>query len=232
MSRGTWPLAGANGSARPSKCSGGIGRTPPPSTPSTPNRHGPGMPIWRATPSPPGTRVLGCTPPFSSPSPPPPLFGVEHHRVSIPVDVVDHRHVDDIKDFKQWGHAFQSGFISVDWMDKLQDEYGELYTVFVPITRMDICFVSCGIFLCLPRAERNQRFLFVKNESIKFCCSGGFSNVPDVMEASVLFISTVFHVRSASCRCLYLGFRAPCAARVTRVTCSKRSLLGVPLELE
>ena len=88
------------------------------------------------------------------------------------------------------------------------------------------------IFLCLPRAERNQRFLFVKNESIKFCCSGGFSNVPDVMEASVLFISTVFHVRSVSCRCLYLGFRAPCAARVTRVTCSKRSLLGVPLELE
>ena len=57
-----------------SKCSGGIGRTPPPSTPSTPNRHGPGMPIWRATPSPPGTRVLGCTPPFSSPSPPPPFL--------------------------------------------------------------------------------------------------------------------------------------------------------------
>ena len=55
-----------------------------------------------------------------------PLFGVEHHRVSIPVDVVDHRHVDDLKDFKQWGHAFQSGFISVNWMDKLQDEYGEL----------------------------------------------------------------------------------------------------------
>ena len=88
------------------------------------------------------------------------------------------------------------------------------------------------IFLCLPRAERNQRFLFVKNESIKFCCSGGVSNVPDVMEASVLFISTVFHVRSVLCRCLYLGFRAPCAARVTRVTRSKRSLLGVPLELE
>ena len=55
-----------------------------------------------------------------------PLFGVEHHRVSIPVDVVDHRHVDALKDFKQWGHAFQSGFISVNWMDKLQDEYGEL----------------------------------------------------------------------------------------------------------
>ena len=87
------------------------------------------------------------------------------------------------------------------------------------------------IFLCLPRAEQNQRFLFVKNESVKFCCSGGFSNVPDVMEPSVLFISTVFHVRSVSCRCLYLGFRAPCAAPVTRVTCSKRSLLGVPLEL-
>ena len=55
-----------------------------------------------------------------------PLFGVEHHRVSIPVDVVDHRHVDDLKDLPQWGHAFQSGFISVNWMDKLQDEYGEL----------------------------------------------------------------------------------------------------------
>ena len=92
-----------------------------------------------------------------------------------------------------------------------------------------------AIFLCLPRAERNQRFLFVQNESIKFCCSGGFSNVPDVMEASVLFISTVFHVRSVACCCLYLGFRVSCAARVTRVTrvtCSKRSLLGVPLELE
>ena len=75
-------------------------------------------------------------------------------------------------------------------------------------------------------------FLFVKNESIKFCCSGGFSNVPDVVEASVLFISTVFHVRSGSCRCLYLGFRAPCAARVTRVTCSRCSILGVPLETE
>ena len=45
------------------------------------------------------------------------------------------------------------------------------------------------VFLCLPRAERNRRFLFVKNESIKFCCSGGFSNVPDVMEASVFFCS-------------------------------------------
>ena len=55
-----------------------------------------------------------------------PLFGVEHHRVSIPVDVVDHRHVDDLKELPQWGHAFQSAFISVNWMDKLQDEYGEL----------------------------------------------------------------------------------------------------------
>ena len=34
-----------------------------------------------------------------------PLFGVEHHRVSIPVEVVDHRHVDDLKVFKQGGHA-------------------------------------------------------------------------------------------------------------------------------
>ena len=33
---------------------------------------------------------------------------------------------DDLKDFKQWGHAFQSSFISVNWMDKLHDEYGEL----------------------------------------------------------------------------------------------------------
>ena len=55
-----------------------------------------------------------------------PLFGVEHDRVSIPVEVVDHRHVDDLHDFKQWGHAFQTGFISVAWMDNLQDEYGEL----------------------------------------------------------------------------------------------------------
>ena len=55
-----------------------------------------------------------------------PLFGVEHHHVSISVEVVDHRHVDELKDLPQWGHAFQSGFISVDWMEKLQDEYGEL----------------------------------------------------------------------------------------------------------
>ena len=49
------------------------------------------------------------------------------------------------------------------------------------------------IFLCLPRAEQNPRFLFVKNESIKFCCAAGFSNVPNVVEASVLFISIHFH---------------------------------------
>ena len=55
-----------------------------------------------------------------------PLCGVEHHPVSIPVEDVDHRHFDDLKDFKQWGHAFQTGFISVDWMEKLQDEYWEL----------------------------------------------------------------------------------------------------------
>ena len=54
--------------------------------------------------------------------------------------------------------------------------------------------------------------------------------MPDTVEASVLFISTVFHVRSVLCRCLYLGFRAPCAARVTRVTCSKRLILVVPLD--
>ena len=89
-----------------------------------------------------------------------------------------------------------------------------------------------SIFLSLPREERNQRFLFVKNESIKFCCSGGFSNVPDVVETSVSFISTVFHVRRVLCRCLYLGLPTPCAARVTRVTCSKRVIPGVPLEAE
>ena len=102
----------------------------------------------------------------------------------------------------------------------------------VSITEQPLDIVNAFIFLCLPRAERNRRFLFVKNESITFCCSGGFSNVPDVVEASVLFIATVFHVRSVSCRCLYLGFCAPCAARVTRVTCSKHSILGVPLEME
>ena len=97
----------------------------------------------------------------------------------------------------------------------------------------EVAHVHLGpIFLCLPRAERNQRFLFVKNESMKFFCSRGYSNVPDVVEDSVLFISCIFHVRSVSCRCLYLGFRAPSAARVTRVTCSKRSILGVPLEAE
>ena len=86
------------------------------------------------------------------------------------------------------------------------------------------------IFLCLPGAKRNQRFLFPKNECIKFYCSVGFSHVPDVVEASVLFISTVFHVRGVSCRCLYLAFRASCAACVTRVTPSKRLILGVPLQ--
>ena len=85
-------------------------------------------------------------------------------------------------------------------------------------------------FLCLPRAEGNQRFLFLKNESIKFCCSGGFSHTPNVLEASILFISTVFHVRSVSCRCLYPSFRASCAARVPRVTHSKLLILLMPLE--
>ena len=85
------------------------------------------------------------------------------------------------------------------------------------------------IFLRLPRTERNQRFLFVKKESIKVCCSGGSWHVPDVVEASVLFFCTVFHVRNVLCRCLYLAFRASCAP-VTRVTRSKRLILGVPLE--
>ena len=83
------------------------------------------MPIWRVTPSPPGTRVLGCTPSLFFPLTTTPLFGVEHHRITIPVEVVDHRHVDDLKDLPQWGHVFQTGFISVDWMEKLEGEYGE-----------------------------------------------------------------------------------------------------------
>ena len=55
-----------------------------------------------------------------------------------------------------------------------------------------------SICLCLRRAQQNQSFWFIKNESIKFCCSRGFSNVPGVVEASVFFISTVLHVRSVS----------------------------------
>ena len=96
----------------------------------------------------------------------------------------------------------------------------------------NVQMVAKGIFLCLPRAERNQRFLFVKNESMKFCCSRGFFERAGRRGSIRSFISTVLHVRSVSCRCLYLGFRAPCAARVTRVTCSKLSILGVPLETE
>ena len=112
----------------------------------------------------------------------------------------------------------------------------EVHTVLAIFTRilhkMSMNFHQCTMFLCPPRAERNQRFLSVKNESIKFCCSGGFSNVPDLVEASILFIPTVFHVRSVSCHCLYHGFRASCAARVTRVTHSKRLILGVPLKTQ
>ena len=83
----------------------------------------------------------------------------------------------------------------------------------------NVQMVDKGIFLCLPRAERNQRVLFVKNESIKFCCSAGFSNVPDVMKASVSFISTVFHVRSVSYVASTLAFvlRVPRVLRVLRV---------------
>ena len=55
-----------------------------------------------------------------------PLFGVEHHCVTIPLEVVDHRPADDLKDLPQWGHAFQTGFISEDWMEKFEEEYGEL----------------------------------------------------------------------------------------------------------
>ena len=106
--RGTWLLAGANRSARPRKCSGAIGRTPPPSTPSTPNRHanleGHTLPTSYK-----GTEIHSSLFfPLTTT-----LFGVEHHRVCIPVDVVDHRHVEDLKDLPQWGHASQTGFISV-----------------------------------------------------------------------------------------------------------------------
>ena len=55
-----------------------------------------------------------------------PVFGVEHHRVPIPLGVVDHCHDTDLKGLPQWGHAFQIGFISEAWMEKLQGEYGEL----------------------------------------------------------------------------------------------------------
>ena len=89
--------------------------------------------------------------------------------------------------------------------------------------------LELGIFLRLLGAEQNQRFLFVKNHSITFCCSGEFWHVLDVLEALVLFISTVFHVRSVSCCCFYPAFRASCAVRVTCVTCSKPSILGLPL---
>ena len=68
----------------------------------------------------------GMNPSLFSPLATIPLFGVEHHRVSIPVEVVDHRHVEDLKELPQWGHAFQTGFSSVDWMEQLEDEYGEL----------------------------------------------------------------------------------------------------------
>ena len=62
-------------------------------------------------------------PPFMKDTPPP--FGVKHHRVSIPVEVVAHCHIDDLKDLPQWGHAFQTGLNSVDWMERLENEYGE-----------------------------------------------------------------------------------------------------------
>ena len=55
-----------------------------------------------------------------------PLFSVEHHRVTIPHENVDDRHVDELKELPQWGHAFQTGSISKDWMEKLEEEYGEL----------------------------------------------------------------------------------------------------------
>ena len=78
-SQGTWMLAGASGSARPNKCNGGIGRTAPLYSLHSQSAwswhadlEGHNLPTWRE-----GT---GCTPPFSSPSPPTPFFGVEHHR--------------------------------------------------------------------------------------------------------------------------------------------------------
>ena len=45
-----------------------------------------------------------------------PLYGVQHHRVSIPVDFVDHRHVDDLKDFKQGAMLSNlASFLSFGW---------------------------------------------------------------------------------------------------------------------
>ena len=55
-----------------------------------------------------------------------PLFYIERHPVCIPLEVVDHLHVQDLKDLPQCGHAFQTCFISVAWIERLQDEYGEL----------------------------------------------------------------------------------------------------------
>ena len=78
------------------------------------------------------------------------------------------------------------------------------------------------MFHCLPRGERNQHFSFVQNKSAKFWYSGGVSHVAVIMEPSVLFNLTVCHVRSVSCCCLYLFFRAFCATRVPHVARSRR----------
>ena len=59
------------------------------------------------------------------------LFGtmadLSTHRVFIPGEFVDQRHVDNLEDLPQWGNALQTGFISVDWMDKLEDEFVETF---------------------------------------------------------------------------------------------------------
>ena len=130
MSWGTWPLAGAEWECKAQQVQRGHWEDTAPLY----SLHSQSPWSWHAdleghtlaSTLPTWYKGTGMHPSLFFPLTTTPLFGVEHHRVSIPVDVVDHRHVDDLKDFKQWGHAFQSGFISVNWMDKLQDEYGEL----------------------------------------------------------------------------------------------------------
>ena len=124
-SRGTCLLARANGSARPSKCSRELGGHRPPLLPPSQSPlswhadlEGHTLPTWY--------KGTGMHPSLFFPLTTGPLFGVEHHHVSIPVRVIDHRHVHDPKDSPKLRHAFQTGFNSVDWMQKLQDEYGEL----------------------------------------------------------------------------------------------------------
>ena len=69
---------------------------------------------------------IGMHPSPFSPLTTTPLSGVEHHRVPVPLEVGDHCHDDDLKGLPQWGHAFQAGFISEAWVEKLEGHYGKL----------------------------------------------------------------------------------------------------------